>query len=199
MTRPAHRPPNPHTAAGLALVATGLSPEDAAEQLRGEGKQISGKTIRRAMANGAAPPRPEAARADQPRRRLSSASGTIPAGQNYRGDAVGATASRLSPGARSSSRVNDGGSARPTGDGGGDPTHGPTGGDPRASGPGPSLPQAKLADLRDLIGRLPFAQQDALVTTLPLEVLRRQAIARGIAPYHEAAAAVARELRAVRL
>lgn len=61
-------------------------------------------------------------------------------------------------------------------------------------GPGPSL-----ADLRELIGRLPFAQQDHLVATLPLERLRREAIARGIAPYHEAAAAVARELRAVRL
>lgn len=201
MTRGRGQPPNPHTAEGLRLVREeGMGPDEAAEQLRGEGKQISGKTIRRAMASSEAPPRPETTRGDQPLRGSSSASSTIPTGQNYRGDAVGATAPRLSPGARSSSWVTERGeAAQPTGAGEGEPHLGPTGGDPRASGLGPSLPPAKLADLRDLIGRLPFAQQDALVTTLPLERLRREAIARGLAPYHEAAAAVARELRAVRL
>lgn len=157
VTRPPHRPPNPHTAAGVALVRSGLTPEDAAEQLREQGHQISGKTIRRAMASSAAPPRREAARAEQPSGRLSSESSTIPT------------------------------------------RRGPTDGDPRAAGLGPSLPPTKLADLRDLIGRLPFAQQDHLVATLPLERLRREAIARGIAPYHDAAAAVARSLREVRL
>lgn len=205
MTRPPHRPPNPHTAAGVALVAAGLTPEAAAEQLREQGHQISGKTIRRAMANGAAPPRPEAAREEQPPGRLPTATGVnalqngqMPRKQGYSGDAVAATAAHLSPGARRNSRVSAAGSTRPTGTGG-DEIPGSTGGDPRASGPGPSLPPAKLADLRDLIGRLPFAQQDHLVATLPLERLRREAIARGIAPYHEAASAVASELRRISL
>lgn len=64
---------------------------------------------------------------------------------------------------------------------------------------GVALSPARLGELQGLISRLPFAQQDALVSTLPIERLRAQAIARGIAPYHDAAAAVARELRAVKL
>lgn len=64
---------------------------------------------------------------------------------------------------------------------------------------GPALPPAKLAALRELVARLPFAQQDAIVSTLPLDRLRQQAIARGLASHPAAAAAVMRELRAVTL
>ena len=47
--RPPHRPPNPYTAQGVALVAAGATPDQAARQLQEQGKQISAKTITRGV------------------------------------------------------------------------------------------------------------------------------------------------------
>lgn len=162
-------PPNPHTAEALALVQAGSTPAEVSSALAREGKAISTRTIYRA---------------------LVAASGAEPVG-----DLAPPPQESIEPGPPGLSSV------RST-----IPTQSIRRG--RAAAPpeavekrepnGPALPAPKLAELRDLIGRLPFAQQDALVTTLPLERLRRAAIVRGLAPYHQAAAAVARELRAVR-
>lgn len=164
-------PPNPYTAEAVALVQAGSTPAEVSSALAAQGKAISTRTIYRA---------------------LVAASGAEP---------VGRVATPRPETARPDQRPPELSSVRSTI---------PTGSIPqrrRAAPPeavekreptGPALPAPKLAELRDLIGRLPFAQQDALVTTLPLERLRRAAIVRGLAPYHQAAVAVARELRAVR-
>lgn len=50
--RASHRPSNPHTGAAVALVQLGdLTPEQAAEELRKNGQDISSRTIRRALKN----------------------------------------------------------------------------------------------------------------------------------------------------
>lgn len=131
-------PPNPHVAQGLALVAAGLTLEEAAQRLQEEGRFVSARTIRRALE-----------RQEPPRRRGAHPPPPSPA------------------------------PAEPINE------------------PSQELTPQQLAEFRDLIGRLPFAQQDHLLVAMPLERLRREAIARGIAPHRVAAAAVARELRAV--
>lgn len=60
---------------------------------------------------------------------------------------------------------------------------------------GPALPREKLAALRDLIARLPAAQQEVLIAGMPIDKARGEAIAEALRPHPEAAADVAKALR----
>ncbi len=131
---------------GLALVAGGLSPEEAAERLTAAGRSISKRTLYRALTASVVP------RDVKP--------------PNVPAPPVAPSPVALPPEPLPVARA---------------------------------LPPAKLGELRDLVARLPFSQQDAIVSTLPFERIRTEALARGLAPYHDAAAAVVRELRAVSL
>jgi DNA-directed RNA polymerase specialized sigma24 family protein len=60
---------------------------------------------------------------------------------------------------------------------------------------GPPLPREKLAALRDLIARLPAAQQEALIAGMPIDKARGEAVAKALRSHPEAAADVAKALR----
>jgi hypothetical protein len=85
---------------------------------------------------------------------------------------------------------------------GGDP-HPPAAGAPGsaasgpAAGPSPALPRARLQELADLLARLPLRQQDVVLRSLPLALLQREAVLRGLVGHPLAAEAIAVELRAL--
>jgi hypothetical protein len=66
-------------------------------------------------------------------------------------------------------------------------------------GTSPPLPRAKLADLVDLVRRLPLAQQDAILARSRLLARMRGAMERGLARYPAARNAVALELRGMEI
>lgn len=62
---------------------------------------------------------------------------------------------------------------------------------------GPPLPRDKLAALRDLIARLPAAQQEVLIAGMAIDKARGDAVAKALQNHPEAARDVAKALRSI--
>lgn len=188
-------------ARALEMCRHGASPQEVADRLRGEGLRIGWRTI-------------HSARADERRSRVEYAADVVTPAQapSIEGPkqeapppaAVGRTpkAKRdAAPGRPFDSAVGGRGGpaaevlqdAPPPTDRTAPVNEPATVAPPAGPGPRKAIPKHLFDQLLATMARIPLEQQDELVEQLELDRLRRIAVARALAPYPEAARAVARE------